>query len=75
MMQWLKSHSSEIAGGATGAIAGSIFGLAVPGAIVGQAVGYELTHGNDWSRVKDTALVAGAILGVVVVLNMIRAKV
>lgn len=75
MMQWAKEHWPEVTGGATGAIAGSIFGLAVPGAIVGQAVGYELTHGNNWSNVKDTALVAAAILGVIIVVNMVRARV
>jgi hypothetical protein len=75
MMQWTKAHWPEIAGGATGAIAGSIFGLSVPGAIIGQAVGYELTHGNNWGDVKDTALVAGAILIVIVAVNMVRARV
>lgn len=74
-MNWWKAHWPEIIGGATGAIGGSMFGLAVPGAIIGQSVGYELTHGNNWSDVKDTALVAGAILGVIIAINMIRARV
>lgn len=74
-MQWIKDHYPEVLGGATGAVVGAPFGLGVPLAIIGQAVGSELKEGTGWAKVKDAALVGAAIVGVLMVTRMITGRV
>jgi hypothetical protein len=73
-MDWVKAHYPEVLGGATGAIVGAPFGLGVPLAIIGQAVGAELKQSSNWQNVKDAALIAAAIVGVLMVTRIVTGR-